>query len=184
MPTNRLIDASGMRRTVTRLAHEVIEANRGAEQLAVIGIRTRGEFLARRVARLVEEIEGTPVPVGILDITLYRDDLRGRLDQPLLQSTDILFDVTGKTLILVDDVLYTGRTIRSALNAIMDLGRPKAIRLLVLIDRGHRELPIKADYVGKNVPTAVAHEVQVRMSEVDGEDAVYLSEDTGKEARP
>jgi pyrimidine operon attenuation protein/uracil phosphoribosyltransferase len=175
MSANRLIDAAGMRRTVTRLSHEVIEANRGAEHLAVIGIRTRGEFLARRVAKLVEEIEGQPVPVGILDITLYRDDLRGRLDQPLLQSTDIIFDVTGKTLILVDDVLYTGRTIRSALNAIMDLGRPKSIQLLVLIDRGHRELPIKADYVGKNVPTSVTQEVKVRMVEVDGEDAVYLS---------
>lgn len=183
MSANRLIDAAGMRRTVTRLSHEVIEANRGAEQLAVIGIRTRGEFLARRVAKLLEEIEGQPVPVGILDITLYRDDLRGRLDQPLLQSTDILFDVTGKTLILVDDVLYTGRTIRSALNAIMDLGRPRSIQLLVLVDRGHRELPIKADYVGKNVPTSATQEVKVRMVEVDGEDAVYLSDDTEKEVR-
>lgn len=183
MSANRLIDAAGMRRTVTRLSHEVIEANRGAEQLAVIGIRTRGEFLARRVAKLVEEIEGQPVPVGILDITLYRDDLRGRLDQPLLQSTDILFDVTGKSLILVDDVLYTGRTIRSALNAIMDLGRPRSIQLLVLVDRGHRELPIKADYVGKNVPTSAAQEVKVRMVEVDGEDAVYLFDETGREDR-
>ncbi|MCU0453773.1 MAG: bifunctional pyr operon transcriptional regulator/uracil phosphoribosyltransferase PyrR [Bacteroidetes bacterium] len=183
MSANRLIDAAGMRRTVTRLAHEVIESNRGAEQLAVIGIRTRGEFLARRVAKLVEEIEGQPIPVGILDITLYRDDLRGRLDQPLLQSTDIIFDVTGKTLILVDDVLYTGRTIRSALNAIMDLGRPRSIQLLVLVDRGHRELPIKADYVGKSIPTSLAQEVQVRMVELDGEDAVYLSDAAGKEAR-
>jgi len=184
MTTTRIIDADGMRRTVNRLSHEVVEANRGAEQLAVIGIRTRGEFLARRIAQKVEEIEGGKIPFGILDITLYRDDLRGRLDQPRLQSTEILFDVTGKSIILVDDVLYTGRTIRSALNAIMDLGRPRSIKLLVLIDRGHRELPIKADYAGKNVPTARGQEVRVRMKETDGEDAVYLVEAAEEEIRP
>ncbi len=184
MTTTRIIDADGMRRTVNRLSHEVVESNRGSEQLAVIGIRPPGDYLARRVARKVEEIEGHPIQVGILDITLYRDDLHGRLDQPVLQSTEILFDVTGKTIILVDDVLYTGRTIRSALNAIMDLGRPKSIQLLVLIDRGHRELPIKADYAGKNVPTGQAQEVSVRMTETDGEDAVYLVDRAGLEVRP
>lgn len=183
MATTRIMDADGMRRTVNRLSHEVLEANRGSDQLAVIGIRTRGEFLARRIVQKLEEIEGGKIPLGILDITLYRDDLRGRLDQPRLQSSEILFDVTGKTIILVDDVLYTGRTIRSALNAIMDLGRPTSIQLLVLIDRGHRELPIKADYAGKNVPTAQKQEVKVRMTETDKEDAVYLEEDKTTEAR-
>ncbi|OGU63530.1 MAG: bifunctional pyr operon transcriptional regulator/uracil phosphoribosyltransferase [Ignavibacteria bacterium RIFCSPHIGHO2_02_FULL_56_12] len=176
MTQTRIIDAAGMRRTVNRLAHEIVEKNKGAEEVAVVGIRTRGEFLARRIARKLEEIEHHPIQVGILDITLYRDDLRGRLDQPRLQSTDILFDVNGKILVLVDDVLFTGRTVRSALNAIMDLGRPKSIQLLVLVDRGHRELPIKADFAGKNVPTSQLQEIKVLMEEVDGEDGVLLIE--------
>src|SRR3990170_8930727 len=171
-----IIDAEGFRRTVNRLAHEVVEKNTGAEDIVVVGIRTRGDYLAQRVAKKIEEIEGKQVQVGCLDITLYRDDLRGRLDQPELKSTDILFDINGKVLVLVDDVLFTGRTIRSALNALMDLGRPATIQLLVLIDRGHRELPIKADFVGKNFPTSMKQEIKVLMSEVDGEDAVYVTE--------
>src|SRR3972149_5603692 len=171
-----IIDAEGFRRTVNRLAHEVVEKNTGAEGIVVVGIRTRGDYLAHRVAEKIEEIEGKKVLVGCLDITLYGDALGGRLDQPQLKSTDILFDIGGKVLVLVDDVLFTGRTIRSALNALMDLGRPSPIQLLVLIDRGHRELPIKADFVGKNVPTSKKQEIKVLMSEVDGEDAVYVTE--------
>jgi len=176
MKKNKVIDAAGFKRTVNRLAHEVVEKNTGADDIVVVGIRTRGDYLAQRVAKKIEEIEGKQVQVGCLDITLYRDDLRGRLDQPELKSTDILFDINGKILVLVDDVLFTGRTIRSALNALMDLGRPSTIQLLVLIDRGHRELPIKADFVGKNFPTSMKQEIKVLMSEVDEEDAVYVLE--------
>ena len=176
MVRTRLLDADGFRRTISRLTHEVLEANRGAEHLVIVGIRTRGDYLAHRLAKKIAEIEGTRVPVGCLDITLYRDDLRGKLEQPQLKSTEILFDVSGKTLVLVDDVLFTGRTIRAALNAIMDIGRPDTIQLLVLIDRGHRELPIKADFVGKNVPTSLKQSVQVLMTEIDPEDGVYLAE--------
>lgn len=172
----QILDANGVRRTINRLAHELVENNKDLESVALVGIRTRGEYLAHRLAKLIKEIEGKDVPVGILDITLYRDDLHGRLDQPMLKSTDILFDIKNKTLILVDDVLFTGRTIRSALNALMDIGRPAQIELLVLADRGHRELPIKADFVGKNVPTSITQKVQVMLSEVDGEDGIYLSE--------
>lgn len=179
----KLIDAAGFQRTVNRLAHEIVEKGKGAENLAVVGIRTRGEFLARRIAAKIEEIEGKPIRVGILDITLYRDDLRGRLDQPQLQSTEILFDINGKTLVLIDDVLFTGRTIRAALNALMDIGRPAGIQLLVLIDRGHRELPIKADFVGKNVPTSLKQQIKVLMQEADGEDAVFLVESEESETK-
>jgi pyrimidine operon attenuation protein/uracil phosphoribosyltransferase len=168
------MDAAAFRRTVNRLAHEVVERNKGAEHLAIVGIRTRGEYLAQRIARKIEEIEGKPLTTGALDITLYRDDLRGRLDQPELKSTEILFDITGKIIVLVDDVLFTGRTVRAALNALMDIGRPEHIQLLVLIDRGHRQLPIKADFVGKNIPTSLTQEVKVLMTEVDGEDGVQL----------
>lgn len=181
MKKTKIIDGAGFRRTINRLAHEMVEKCKGAEDLAVVGIRTRGDYLARRLAKTIEEIEGKPLQVGRLDITLYRDDLRGRLDQPQLKSTDILFDITGKTLILVDDVLFTGRTIRSALNALMDIGRPSSIQLLVLVDRGHRELPIKADFVGKNVPTSMKQEIKVAMEEADGEDAVYLIENKREE---
>jgi pyrimidine operon attenuation protein/uracil phosphoribosyltransferase len=176
MKRTKLIDAAGFRRTISRLAHEVVEKNKGADNLALVGIRTRGDFLARRLAAVIAKIEDTNVEVGSLDITLYRDDLRGRLDQPQLRSTEILFDLTGKVVVLVDDVLFTGRTVRAALNALMDIGRPARIQLLVLIDRGHRELPIKADIVGKNVPTSLKQEIQVLMEEVDGEDAVFLLE--------
>ena len=174
MKKTKLIDTDGFRRTVNRLAHEVLENNKGGSNIVIVGIRTRGDLLARRIAAKIEEIEGHPVQVGTLDITLYRDDLRGKLDQPELHSTEILFDIAKKVLVLVDDVLYTGRTVRAALNALMDIGRPERIELLVLVDRGHRELPIKADFVGKNVPTSQKEEVKVMMSEVDPEDAVYL----------
>jgi pyrimidine operon attenuation protein/uracil phosphoribosyltransferase len=174
MKQTKIIDGAGFRRTISRLAHEVVEKNKGGENLVVVGIRTRGDHLARRLAKKIEEIEGHAIQVGTLDITLYRDDLRGKLDQPLLHSTEILFDITGKALVLVDDVLFTGRTVRAALNALMDIGRPARMELLVLIDRGHRELPIKADYVGKNVPTSAKQEVKVMMTESDGEDGVLL----------
>ena len=177
----KVLDADGLRRTVNRLSHEVVEKNKGVQDVVLVGIRTRGEFLAHRVAKKIAEIENINVQVGVLDITLYRDDLRGRLDQPELKSTEILFDIRGKVVVLIDDVLFTGRTIRSALNALMDLGRPSVIQLLVLIDRGHRELPIKADFVGKNVPTAREQEVQVALTEADEEDAVYLIENDKKE---
>ncbi|MGD1045829.1 MAG: bifunctional pyr operon transcriptional regulator/uracil phosphoribosyltransferase PyrR [Bacteroidota bacterium] len=181
MMKTKVLDADGLRRTVNRLSHEVVEKNKGVQDVVLVGIRTRGEFLAHRVATKIAEIENMNVQVGVLDITLYRDDLRGRLDQPELKSTEILFDIRGKVIVLIDDVLFTGRTIRSALNALMDLGRPSVIQLLVLVDRGHRELPIKADFVGKNVPTAREQKVQVAMTEADEEDAVYLIENDEKE---
>ncbi|RPI03887.1 MAG: bifunctional pyr operon transcriptional regulator/uracil phosphoribosyltransferase PyrR [Ignavibacteriae bacterium] len=181
MMKTKVLDADGLRRTVNRLSHEVVEKNKGVQEVVLVGIRTRGEYLAHRVAQKIEEIEHVKVPVGVLDITLYRDDLRGRLDQPELKSTEILFDIRGKVIVLIDDVLFTGRTIRSALNALMDLGRPSEIQLLVLVDRGHRELPIKADFVGKNVPTSRGQEVQVAMTEEDEEDAVYLMDHDEKE---
>jgi len=182
MNQTRIFDADGLKRTVNRLAHEIVEKNKGVVDLVLVGIRTRGEHLAHRIAAKIQEIEGVKIPVGILDITLYRDDLHGRLDQPELKSTEILFDIKGKTVVLVDDVLFTGRTVRSALNALMDLGRPARIELLVLVDRGHRELPIKADIVGKNLPTSFRQKVRVLMSEVDGEDGIDLVDDpNGKE---
>jgi pyrimidine operon attenuation protein/uracil phosphoribosyltransferase len=174
MNESRPLDVTAFRRTVNRLAHEVVERNKGAENVAIVGIRTRGDYLARRIAAKIEEIEGKALLKGTLDITMYRDDLRGRLDQPQLKSTDILFDLAGKIVVLVDDVLFTGRTVRAALNALMDIGRPAEIQLLVLVDRGHRELPIKADFVGKNIPTSPNQEVKVLMTEVDGQDAVFL----------
>jgi pyrimidine operon attenuation protein / uracil phosphoribosyltransferase len=172
--TQEIIDAKGFARTVTRLSHEIIERNKGAETIGIVGIRTRGDYLARRIAHAIRDSEQTDVPFGTLDITLYRDDLRGRLSQPRLKTTDILYDITGKNIILVDDVLFTGRTIRSALNALMDLGRPASIQLAVFVDRGHRELPIKADFVGKNIPTSNDQEISVLMTETDAQDAVLL----------
>lgn len=171
---SQVIDEQGFQRTVTRLAHEIIERNKGAETIALVGIRTRGEFLARRLAEKIREIENKEINLGMLDITLYRDDLRMRLDNPELKGTDIKFDVTGKNIILIDDVLYTGRTVRAALDELMDLGRPATIQLAVLVDRGHRQLPIKADFVGKNIPTSEGEEVRVLMKEVDGKDAVVI----------
>jgi pyrimidine operon attenuation protein/uracil phosphoribosyltransferase len=170
----QIMDATGVDRTLTRLAHEILERNKGSESIVIVGIRTRGEFLARRIARKIEETEHVVLKIGSLDITLYRDDLLGKLEQPQLKSTEILFDLNGKNIILIDDVLYTGRTIRAALDALIDLGRPSTIQLAVLVDRGHRQLPIRADYVGKNIPTAPEESIRVHVREVDGEDAVLL----------
>lgn len=171
-----IIDEQGLNRTVTRLAHEIIEKNKGSENIILIGMRTRGEFLAKRIQNKVNEIDGKEPKLGILDATLYRDDFRTRLKQPEVSVTDITFDITEKDIILIDDVLYTGRTTRAALDAIMDLGRPGSIQFCVLVDRGHREMPIKADFVGKNIPTSLNEEVKVKMKEIDDEDAVYLIE--------
>lgn len=171
-----LVDARGFDRTLTRLAHEIIERNRGAANLAFIGMQTRGVFLAKRLVKKIEEIEGTEIPFGTLDVTLYRDDFRTRLKQPKVQATDIPFDTYDMNLVLMDDVLYTGRTVRAALDALMDLGRPRRLQLAVLVDRGHREMPVRPDFVGKNVPTSINEEVRVHMTEIDGEDAVLLVE--------
>jgi pyrimidine operon attenuation protein/uracil phosphoribosyltransferase len=170
----KIIDEQGLNRTVTRLAHEIIERNKGTDNLVLVGMRTRGEFLAKRIHEKIKEIEKSDIEYGVLDVTLYRDDFRKRLKQPEVSVTNITFDVTEKDVVLVDDVLYTGRTVRSALNALMDLGRPSTIQFCVLVDRGHRELPIKADFVGKNIPTSINEEIKVKMNEVDGEDSVYL----------
>ena len=169
-----IMDAKTVERALIRIAHEIVEKNKGAENMAVIGIKNRGEYLAQRVARLIEKIEKVQIPVGLMDITLYRDDVQTKLEQPLVQKTEILFDVVDKVIILVDDVLFTGRTIRAALDQIIDFGRPKCIQLAVLVDRGHRELPIRADYVGKNIPTAKSELVKVKIKEVDGEDNVSI----------
>lgn len=169
-----VMDAKTVERALIRIAHEIVEKNKGAENMAVIGIKNRGEHLAQRVARLIEKIEKVKIPVGLMDITLYRDDVQTKLEQPLVQKTEILFDVVDKVIILVDDVLFTGRTIRAALDQIIDFGRPRCIQLAVLVDRGHRELPIRADYVGKNVPTSKEERVKVKIKEVDGEDSVSI----------
>ncbi len=170
----RVMDADDIRRAVTRIAHEILERNGGTDNLAIIGIQTRGSFLARRVAGVLEGIEGVQVPVGILDITLYRDDLQTIAEQPVVNESDIPFDVQGKAIVLVDDVLYTGRTVRAALDEIVDFGRPRSVQLAVMVDRGHRELPIRADYVGKNVPTASTEIISVMMTEKDGSDEVLI----------
>jgi len=173
-PGSRIIDSKGFNRTLTRLAHEILERNKGADNIALVGIKTRGEYLTRRLAKIIEQIENKPIQVGYLDITLYRDDLRERLEQPVLKGTEINFDVNGKDIILVDDVLFTGRTVRAALDELVDLGRPSSIQLAVLVDRGHRELPIRADFVGKNIPTSKDERVKVMMKEIDDEDGVYI----------
>ena len=172
----KIIDSEGLSRTVTRLAHEVIERNSGTSNVVIIGMKTRGDFLAQRIHKKIKEIDNSDLPLGSLDVTLYRDDFRTRLKQPEIGVTSITFDVNEKDILLVDDVLYTGRTARAALDALMDLGRPNTIQLCVLVERGHRELPIKADFVGKNIPTSINEEVKVKMVEVDEEDAVYLVE--------
>jgi pyrimidine operon attenuation protein/uracil phosphoribosyltransferase len=169
-----IIDDAGMERTITRLAHEILERNKGAGNIVIVGIRTRGEFIARRIAARIEKVEGVTLNIGTLDITLYRDDLLGKLEQPQLKGTDILFDLNGKDVILIDDVLFTGRTIRAALDELIDLGRPQTIQLAVLVDRGHRQLPIRADYVGKNVPTMATESIRVHVKEIDQEDSVLL----------
>lgn len=176
------MDKPQMDRAITRIAHEILEANRGTENVRLVGIRTRGAPLASRLAAKIASIEGKPCPVGILDITLYRDDLTTVAHQPVVRMTEIPFPVDGRTVVLVDDVLFTGRTIRAAMDALVDLGRPRRIQLAVMIDRGHRELPIRADFVGKNVPTSLEEIVSVRLEEVDGEDAVVILE-AGPEGR-
>ncbi|MEW6183720.1 MAG: bifunctional pyr operon transcriptional regulator/uracil phosphoribosyltransferase PyrR [Bacillota bacterium] len=172
----QILDAEGIRRSLTRMAHEIIEKNKGVENLALIGIRRRGVPIATRLAQLIREIEGRDLPVGSLDITLYRDDLTQLSYQPLVYRTEVDYQVTGKRVILVDDVIYTGRTVRAALDALMDLGRPVVIELAVLVDRGHRELPIRADYIGKNVPTSSKEVISVLIREIDGEDRVVINE--------
>lgn len=172
----QLLDEKSIDRALVRISHEIIEKNKGAEDIVLIGIKRRGVPLAKRIASYIEKFEGTKVDIGILDITLYRDDLQEKNDSPKVNDTDIQMDLHNKTVVLVDDVLYTGRTVRSALDAIIDIGRPNSIQLAILIDRGHRELPIRADYVGKNVPTSVDEIVQVELKEVDGEDKVIINE--------
>jgi len=177
-----VLDASRMARALARIAHEILERNSGTDELALVGIRTRGVPLARRIAKSLHDISGHETPCGALDITLYRDDLSGNSSaagpqlQPVVHKTEIDFSIDGKLILLVDDVLYTGRTIRAAFDALIDFGRPRAIQLIVLIDRGHRELPIKADYVGKNIPTSLSQSVQVHLTEIDGRDEVELLE--------
>jgi pyrimidine operon attenuation protein/uracil phosphoribosyltransferase len=170
------MDADRISRALVRIAHEIVERNRGLDTVAVIGVRSRGVPLARRIARSLKDITGDDVPTGALDITLYRDDLmREKVGpQPIVRKTEIPFSIDDRTIVLVDDVLYTGRTTRAALDALIDFGRPKQIQLVVLVDRGHRELPIKADYVGKNIPTSHEESVQVRLLEIDGTDEVSV----------
>lgn len=171
-----VMDAATIDRALTRIAHEILERTKGCQDVVLIGIRTRGIHLARRLADKIQHIEGTPVPLGVIDITLYRDDLRRRSDHPKIERTEIPFSLTDKRVILVDDVLFTGRTIRAALDGLMDLGRPRSIQLAVLVDRGHRELPIRADYVGRNVPTSLQESVKVWLTEADGHEQVVILE--------
>ena len=180
----RLMDGGDIRRAVTRVAHEIVERNKGARRLALVGIAARGDDLARRLASEILRIEGVEVPVGVLDITFYRDDIGMRAEAPEVHETRISFDITGSTVVLVDDVLFTGRTIRAAMDALVDFGRPTSIQLAVLVDRGHRELPIRADYVGKNVPTRRGEEVRVLLAEIDGEDAVSVGTQMAEEREP
>ncbi|PYZ97948.1 bifunctional pyr operon transcriptional regulator/uracil phosphoribosyltransferase [Alteribacter lacisalsi] len=178
--TKGILDEQAINRALTRIAHEIIERNKGIENCILVGIKTRGIFIAKRLAERIEQIEGRPIDVGEVDITLYRDDLTTKTadDEPELKGTDIAADITDKTVILADDVLYTGRTVRAALDALIDLGRPAQIQLAVLIDRGHRELPIRPDFIGKNVPTSKSEVVEARLSEVDGTDEVVIQQKT------
>ncbi len=171
-----VMDEKSMQQALRRIAHEIIEHNRGIDNVVLIGIHTRGVPLAKRMQKYLQEIEKLEIPLGILDITLYRDDLIERHDQPVVHTTDVSFDLTGKHVVVIDDVLFTGRTIRSAMDALIDLGRPASIQLAVLIDRGHRELPIRADYVGKNVPSSRSELVEVKLKEVDQEERVDILE--------
>ncbi|MFA5200168.1 MAG: bifunctional pyr operon transcriptional regulator/uracil phosphoribosyltransferase PyrR [Candidatus Omnitrophota bacterium] len=172
----KILDQEGINRVITRIAHEIIEKNKGIYGLCIVGIRNRGVYIARRIAEAIKKIEGIDIPTGALDITLYRDDLALASGQPLVRKTEIDFDINDKNLVLVDDVLYTGRTIRAALDALIDFGRPKTIQLAVLVDRGHRELPIRADFVGKNIPTSNKESVEVRLQDADGIDEVLIAE--------
>ena len=165
----RIIDASGINRILLKISHEILARNNGPENLAILGLQTRGVFIAQRIASMIEKIENVSIPVGILDITMYRDDFRVAMKQPQAQITSIPFDVDDTNIVLVDDVLYTGRTTRAALDAIMDFGRPKLVQLAVLIDRGHRELPLCADYIGETIKTQFNQEICVRMKEIEGD---------------
>ena len=181
-----VLDAPAIQRAITRIAHEIVERNKGVDGLGIVGIRSRGDFLAKRLQREIERLEGVEVPFGAMDITLYRDDLSRGADHALVQLTEIPWEVAGRTVLLVDDVLFTGRTVRAALDAVMDFGRPRAIQLAVLIDRGHRELPIRADFVGKNLPTQRDEDVEVHLAEAGAEDEVRILDpepltDSGKE---
>jgi pyrimidine operon attenuation protein/uracil phosphoribosyltransferase len=169
-----LMDADAVRRAITRIAHEILEHNKGTKDLALVGLRSRGVYIADRIAVAIQSIEKAELLRGVVDITLYRDDFSRAVETPQVRGTEIAFSVEGKKIVLVDDVLYTGRTIRAAMEAIIDFGRPKNIQLAVMVDRGHRELPIRADYVGKNVPTSRQQSVQVRVIEIDGVDDVVL----------
>ncbi|MEA3284241.1 MULTISPECIES: bifunctional pyr operon transcriptional regulator/uracil phosphoribosyltransferase PyrR [Dethiosulfovibrio] len=171
-----VMTAEDMERVLRRIANEIIERNRGLQDLVILGIQRRGVYLASRIRKILLESEGVKLPKGELDITLYRDDLAVLSDEPIVHSTSIPVDVSGKTLVLVDDVLFTGRTIRAALEALMDLGRPGAVQLAILVDRGHRELPIQPDFLGKTVPTSKSEVVEVRVEELDGEDRVLICE--------
>ena len=172
----KLMDEKAIARAITRISHEIIEKNKGVEDVILIGVKTRGVPIANRIATRIEQIEGHKVATGEMDITLYRDDLKEIQEEPVINSTNIGTDINDKIVVLVDDVLYTGRTVRSALSALMDIGRPKSIQLAVLVDRGHRELPIRADYVGKNVPTSKQEIISVELLEVDGNDSVKIKE--------
>lgn len=173
--TIEIMNAGDLKRVLTRIAHEIIEKNGGAKDVALVGLQTRGVPIARRIARIIKSLEKRDVPVGILDITLYRDDLAHLSHQPEIQKTDIPFNVEGKKIVLTDEVVYTGRTIRAALDAIMDLGRPRLVQLAVIVDRGHRELPIHPDYVGRHIPTSRTEWCHVKLREVDKKDGVYLA---------
>ena len=173
---NKILEKDDIDRALQRIAHEIVEKLKTTEDIAIIGIKNRGAYLGERLALKIEKISGSKIPVGALDITLYRDDLTEASSQPVVHATEIDFDIKGRKIILVDDVLYTGRTIRCALDALIDFGRPGQIQLAVLVDRGHRELPIRADYVGKNVPTSLKEVVEVKLAEADGKDEVVLCE--------
>ena len=175
MSERQILDADALRRSLVRIAHEIVERNGGTRDLVLVGVRSRGVPLAQRLAQLIEEHEGVSVPVGSLDITFYRDDLTRIAHAPIVKRTDAMPEIDGQTVVLVDDVLFTGRTVRAALDAITDQGRPRAVRLAVVIDRGHRELPIRPDYVGKNLPTSRDENVQVRLSETDSGDEVVIA---------
>ena len=172
----QLMDEKAIGRAITRISHEIIERNKGIEDVVLVGIKTRGVPIADRIGKKIQQIEGASVNTGEVDITLYRDDLKKIDVDPVINGSNVQFNIDDKIVILVDDVLYTGRTVRSALDAIIDIGRPKAIQLAVLVDRGHRELPIRADYVGKNVPTSKGEIISVKLSEIDGEDSVTINE--------
>ncbi len=177
----KVLDKKGLERTVTRLAHEILDRNKGGGTIALVGMQTRGVYIARRIAKKIEGIEGDTPLLGTLDVTLFRDDFRTRLKQPQVKVTDIPFSLDEKDVILIDDVLFTGRTVRGALDALMAFGRPASIQYVALVDRGHRELPIEANFIGKKVPTSIDEEVRVKVKEVDGEDAVLLVDMSGSE---